>query len=160
MDEASTGEGIEELLLRRREIAGTSVASIFVTVSAADFSFISTHFVISGVFPRTIGKRLARAKHAEVILHIDLFRMIDPSITIEGYLQYLGSPNPNFETPKKEWDTLKSVIEEWGRPFLLFINLGYYGEDGGDSDKMALLQHICLNLPRSERGFVIFSLGN
>lgn len=105
------GRITEELLLRRREIVGTSVVSIFSTGSAADFSFISTHLAISGVIPLPIGKRLARAKHVEVILHIDLFRMIDPFTTMEGYPQYLGIPNPNFETPKKEWNTLRSVIE-------------------------------------------------
>lgn len=77
------GRVTEELLLRRREIAGTSVVSILATGSAANFSFTSTHLAISGVFPRRIGKRLARAKHAEVTLPIDLFRMIDPSITME-----------------------------------------------------------------------------
>lgn len=46
-----------------------------------------------------------------------------------------------------------------GPAFLLFINLGYYGENGGNGgnpDEIAHLQHVCVNLPRSERGFVVF----
>lgn len=99
---------------------------------------------------------MQQGKYAQVIIYLDLFdsgtsAVIGPR-AIKQYLHYLKLSS--CLTLEDGWDTLKAVLEEWQRHFLLMVDIKKTTKM--NATESSLLQHVVNNLPRSRVRIALF----